>query len=180
MKRSATAWGRSSTNMREIRSDTTNIVNVETAHERSDVNVRALLWAVAFFVILAIVMHTLLWLLFKWFAQQERGNVRPQLTQIQRPSDASVPKNQPLLQPFPPSGSESMSPDPFRNTPVTDLSDMRAREDAVLHHYGWVNKQQGVVHIPIEDAKRIALQRGFPVNAGAAPAPPPTTTGGDR
>lgn len=162
------------------RFDETAIVNPETAHERSDVNVRALLWAVAIFVVFAIGAHVGVYLLFSWFAEVERGNVRPQLTQVQRPVDANIPKNQPLLQPFPKAGSEGAVPDPNSNTPVTDLEEMRRREKETLETYGWVDRQAGVVRIPIEEAKRLALRRGFPLAGAVPPPPPPTSTGGER
>jgi hypothetical protein len=33
-------------------------------------------------------------------------------------------------------------------------------EQRKLESYGWVNKDAGVVHIPIEDAMRLTLERG--------------------
>jgi hypothetical protein len=47
--------------------------------------------------------------------------------------------------------------------PAADLIELRAREDARLHTYGWVDKKAGVIHIPIERAMDLVLQRGFPV-----------------
>ena len=58
------------------------IVNVETKHEESDVNVRALLWFVAIFVVFAAVVHVGLWLLFKFYVQLERGATNAPMTQI--------------------------------------------------------------------------------------------------
>ena len=34
------------------------------------------------------------------------------------------------------------------------------KEEAELHSYGWVDKNAGTVHIPIEDAMRLMLERG--------------------
>jgi hypothetical protein len=34
------------------------------------------------------------------------------------------------------------------------------KEEAELHSYGWVDKNAGTVHVPIEDAMRLMLQRG--------------------
>jgi hypothetical protein len=36
--------------------------------------------------------------------------------------------------------------------PVRDLHELRAAEDAILDHYGWIDKNAGVVHIPIARA----------------------------
>jgi len=51
-----------------------------------------------------------------------------------------------------------------------DLAAMRAAEDRVLHSYGWVDPQKGIVHIPIEEAMKRTLANGLPATA--------TSTGG--
>jgi len=131
------------------------IVNLETHHEESDVNVRALLWFVVIFVVFAAVAHFALLLMFKFFVQLERGNSNAPLTSMAKPPDADVPQL-PRLQPFLTKTPQVEIP-PYRSTPVVDMIDMRAREDAVLNHYGWVDRQKGVVHIPIEEAKKLWL-----------------------
>jgi len=66
------------------------IVNRETRHEDSDVNVRALLWAVVIFIVFAIVTHLVLYLQFHAYAKHFRKDDSQPLTMMQRPSDASV------------------------------------------------------------------------------------------
>ena len=39
--------------------------------------------------------------------------------------------------------------------PAVDLKSLRAAEDARLHGYGWVDRDAGVVHIPIERAMEL-------------------------
>jgi hypothetical protein len=49
--------------------------------------------------------------------------------------------------------------------PGRDLKAFRAKENKELNTYYWVNKQKGIVHIPIEQAmKKLAVQGidGFP------------------
>jgi hypothetical protein len=43
------------------------------------------------------------------------------------------------------------------------LDDIRINEDKTLYSYGWVNEKDGVVHIPIERAMDLLVQRGLPV-----------------
>ncbi len=151
------------------------LFNPETHHEHSDVPVRPLFWFIAIFIVFAIVSHVALFLLYKAFATGERNRMDPPQTQVARPADASVPKNQPLLQPFP--RGEAV---PYRQTPVTDLEDMRHNEKQVLENYGWVDKQTGVVHIPIEEAKKMFAARANVVPApspAVPPAPSPAGTG---
>ena len=149
------------------------VVNPETAHESSDVNVRALIWFFIIFVVFAIITHLVLWGFYKMLVKSETRRGAPPMTSVARPSDASVPQNQPLLQPFPRESETGEVIAPNRNTPVTDLVDMRRAEENVLTTYDWVNKEQGVVRIPIEVAKDLVVQRGLPVQAPvAAPVPP--------
>ncbi len=41
-----------------------------------------------------------------------------------------------------------------------DLRDLRAREDAILHDYGWIDREKGIVRIPIERAMELLVQKG--------------------
>ncbi|HEX6099589.1 MAG TPA: hypothetical protein VF432_24965 [Thermoanaerobaculia bacterium] len=156
------------------------LFNPETHHEHSDVPVRPLFWFIVIFVVFSIVSHVALFLLYKAFVKGESSRMDPPQTQVARPDDSSVPQNQPLLQPFP-RGEVA----PYRQTPVTDLEDMRRAEERALKSYGWVDKQHGVVRIPIEDAKKMLAARvavagvagapatGAPASSPAGAAPPP-------
>ena len=167
-----------------IRYEDNDLFNPETAHEHSDVPVRPLFIFIIIFIVFGVVSHFALYFLYKAFATAERNRMDPPQTQVARPADADVPKNQPLLQPFP-RGNVS----PHRQTPVTDLLDMRKAEHDRLHNYGWVDKQHGVVHIPIEEAKKTfaaraavasQTQSGPPASPPAeqAASTPPTSPGG--
>ncbi len=143
------------------------IVNPETHHEESDVNVRALLWFVVIFIAFAAVSNVALWLLFKFYVQLGKGETNTPLTQVARPVDADVPAL-PRLQPFSATGGKDVR-SPVADTPVADMAQMRANEDQVLNNYGWLDRQKGTTHIPIEQAKQLALQRDtYAVNTTAA------------
>jgi hypothetical protein len=137
------------------------IVNRETRHEESDVNVRALLWAVVVFIIFAGATHLILYLQFHAYARYFRHEAAPPLTMMARPSDASVPAA-PRLQPFPTKNRDGLMP-PFAVSPVTDMAEMRAAQDKQLSEAGWVDQKKGIVRLPIETAKQLVVQRGLPV-----------------
>lgn len=43
--------------------------------------------------------------------------------------------------------------------PLLDIAALHQRENAVLDHYGWVDKEKGIAHIPIDEAmKRVIGQ----------------------
>ena len=141
------------------------LFNPETHHESSDVPIRPLWWAVIIFVVFAAVTHFVLAFMYKTMKEAEDKRMPPPQTKVTVPANATVPQNQPLLQPFPMEGIS-----PVAKTPVTDLEEMRAAESARLHQYGWVDKQHGIVHIPIEEAKAKLVLSGA---AGSQPAVPP-------
>lgn len=155
------------------------LFNPETHREESDVPVKPLWWALILFVVFGAITHLALWGFYRGMFNAEQRRWDPPQTALPRPENADVPQNQPLLQPFP-----ALPANPTENTPVTDMIAMRKAEEKVLKHYGWVDKQRGIVHIPIEQAKDLyaAQVAGAPASspAGSAPssAPAPTTTTG--
>ncbi len=117
--------------------------NPEVAHEESDVNVRAIFGFGAGLLAVGVVIHLLLWLLFNYYTRQA----------------AQVPRNFPLSAEY----QQQPPPEPRLQThPQQDLFQLRAREDAVLRGYGWIDKQAGVARIPIEEAMKLVVQRGLP------------------
>lgn len=152
------------------------ILNPETHHEESDVNVRALLGAMMVFVVFGILTWLGILGVFKFYRQLFRGKTNAPMTSIALPSDANVPQT-PRLQPFPNRDGGGTVIPPNRNTPVTDMEDMRAAEEQALHNPGWIDRQKGMVRLPIDVAKQLVLQRGLPVNNGASATAAASTPG---
>lgn len=133
------------------------VLNPETHHETSDVDVRGILWFVVIFVVFAVVTHVFLYFLYGAFRHHFRGDVQPARTAITAP--AALPQT-PRLQPFPQKDQNGQPISPNASTPVVDMTEMRAAEDEALKNAGWVDKQKGIVRIPIERAKQLVVQRG--------------------
>lgn len=153
--------------------------NPEVHHEHSDINVKPLLWSVAIFVALAIVMHVALWGLHAFFAKEERESQAPPTTMVRRDAPSLPPE--PRLQPFPApqqgrTGAEEPATqkpvvNPLSNTPVFDMQQMIEEEERHLSEYGWADRAKGAVRIPIADAKKLLVARGLPVRQAVAPQP---------
>ena len=65
------------------------------------------------------------------------------------------------------------------------LAEFRAKEDAILNGYGWVEKDRGIARMPISEALRIVGERGalpsFPTSPPSpAPAAGVSNPGGTR
>ena len=58
--------------------------------------------------------------------------------------------------------------------PLAPRLRMRAREDAVLMTYGWVDRSAGVARIPIERAMELLAEKGLPPAKATLPPATPT------
>ena len=68
--------------------------------------------------------------------------------------------------PSPLSYSREPTPEPRLSVkPGEDLKSLRAEEDAILKTYGWIDREKGIVRIPIDRAIEILAERGLPVRA---------------
>lgn len=138
---------------------TEDIRNPEVVHEERDVNVRGILLFAFWLFAAAVIIHIALWGFFKFLEKQAAArDPRPSPVAEQRTNKFPEPKLQP--------------------NPVEDLARMRGREGETLHKYGWVNRQAGVTHIPIERAMELVVQRGLPSRQQPPPGGAPGESSG--
>lgn len=166
-----------------IKYEDDDLFNAETQHESSDVPVSGLLWFVVVFIVFGVISHLVILAYYRGLVNIEQKRMDPPQTAVARPATADVPQNQPLLEPFPTIDAKGTAVPPQSNTPVTNLQALRERERQVLTSYGWVDKERGVVRMPIEQAKsllaaRLAVQGQ--IGAATVPAVPagPQSAGG--
>jgi hypothetical protein len=58
---------------------------------------------------------------------------------------------------------EMVAPPPrLESNPTVRLEEFRAAEETKLNSYGWIDKDAGIVRIPIERAMDLIVQRGLP------------------
>lgn len=136
--------------------DVSYIRNVDVAYERSDVNTKAILKFIGWLAALTALCFLIVVGMFKYFeASAERSEAETMPT-MRRTGEQLLPP-EPRLQLAP--GHEIH--------PLDDLKRLRAEEDAVLKNYGWVDRNAGIVQIPIERAKELLVERGVPVRSSA-------------
>jgi hypothetical protein len=116
-------------------------------YETRDANWRVIAWLALAVALLAGVSQVGLWFLLKGY--------RSQATQRD-------PQLSPLV------NVEQIPPQPrLQSAPMLDYADFIARQDEQLDSYGWVDKQQKIVRIPISRAMDLALERGLPKPAAS-------------
>ena len=115
-------------------------------HETRDVNIRFITS-----VVIGLFLLTLLGMgVSRWFqaglAERQRAAERPR---------------SPLAESLP-----TQPPEPrLQVRPAADLVELRAREEAQLTRYEWIDPNQGLVRIPVERAIELLAERGLPARA---------------
>jgi len=72
------------------------------------------------------------------------------------------------VSPSPMLEAQPLPPEPrLQANPMLDLKKYRAAEEAELKSYGWVDRPNGVVRIPVERAMELVLERGLPARPDA-------------
>lgn len=125
--------------------------DADVAHEMSDVSIPAIAkFGAALFVLIAVICYLML-AMFRYFDERERVQeikTEPPPSKLARSPGELLPP-EPRLQGVP--GHET--------DPQEDLKRMREREEELLRSYGWIDRQSGIVRIPIERAKELFLER---------------------
>jgi hypothetical protein len=120
-------------------------------HEHTDVEIGMIVKFAVWLLVSAVVVHFGASFMFDYFVVQS----------IPRPADVQYPLavTEGLRLPAAPR---------LQTQPANEIYEFRLRERRVLEGYGWVDREKGIVRIPIEEAMRLTVERGLP--ARGAPA----------
>ncbi len=142
--------------------DVSHIQNPDVTHEPSDVNVGGIAKFIVALFIGAIVIFALVWGMFRYFQNRELASETPASPLARAGEERLPPESVPRLQ-----GSKGHSV----NGQSTELKEPTAEMEIVrkewrerLTSYGTA-PDTGAVHIPIEQAKRLLLERGLPTRS---------------
>ena len=122
-------------------------------HETADADIGPLIKFAIFMALTTVVCAAICVGLYKYLDRREA-----------REKAGRYPLAAGLARPLPP-------PPRLQNYPFYDLKALRGDENRVLEHYGWVDKNAGVVRIPVERAIDVLAEKGLPYRT-AAPAEP--------
>ncbi|MDQ2969604.1 MAG: hypothetical protein M3R62_01380 [Acidobacteriota bacterium] len=129
-------------------------------HERNTVSVRGVIRFLVFLAVSLVVTSAVVWGIFRLLARDAKSEDRPLSPAVAR-SMARLPP-QPRLE----------------DRPLALRTGLNAQEKARLSGYGWVDRNAGAVHIPIERAMDLLVQRGIPaVQSESAATRAPAASG---
>lgn len=138
--------------------------NEDVAHEHADVNLRGLVTSGVVLLSVLIGSVVAMYLLLGWFGRSAAAS-DPVVSPLASPS-TQMPKTTAS----PAFSQGAAGPQLLTNEPLA-LQQTRSEDQRRLHEYAWVNASAGVARIPIDEAKKLIVQRGVPVRQGEAVAP---------
>ncbi len=137
------------------------IQNPDTRHEESDVRIKPvasfIFWLIAAMGVIAVLMVVL-------FNSLEKREQKAEGKKSPLAAERSEIPPEPRLQLAPKSDEQlknNKPPDLKRDHPLEEMKLLREEEDRTLDNYTWVDQHKGVVGLPIEDAKRLVLEKGL-------------------
>ena len=125
--------------------------SLEKGHELQDANIRNVV-VYGFGMLVFVVMMGFLFSVIVYRILARNSNGYPPAPQFQAPQNELPPT--PRLE----------------QHPWLDLKEFREAETKQLESYGWVDKTNGVVKIPIERAMDLIAQRGLPIKPAGSKA----------
>ena len=134
----------------------------DAGHETKDASIRAI---VGFGIALALLTGAVLvamWGVFRIFEVQ--ANKRDRQVPPMIAANLSRTPTGPRLEP----------------DPLAPRRAVRAREDAILGSYGWVDPNAGIARIPIDRAMEMLIRTGLPPSKPLMPTPVPGSAHGTR
>ena len=154
--------------------------NPDVGHEVSKVQVGGIAW---FIIVLTVSVVFIGWLIAAVLNTFEGREKKAELESRPSPFAAERAKlpPEPRLQ-LAPNSEEQIDknepPNLRTQHPLVEMKELRKSWDDQLKGYGWVDERGGVVRIPIDDAKKLLLQRGLPTRH--AKKLEPATAGGEQ
>ncbi|MBA3949929.1 MAG: hypothetical protein H0X44_08305 [Acidobacteria bacterium] len=117
--------------------------SIKAGRELADVSIPSLFHQAAYLVIVCVAV----WLMMVGFLKFTMGRLNdgdPAVSALARPEGQLPPEPRLLID------------------EPTNLRTFRATEAQTLEHYGFIDQAAGTVHIPIDRAKDLLLERGLP------------------
>lgn len=142
-------------------SDSSHSNAVGVGHEQMDLNIAPIVWFLIGLTAATVVICLLMAGMFDALRNREeksQGATSPLASERQK-----LPP-EPRLQLAPSSVEQIESggpPNLKQDHPLQEMKRLREEEDSKLNNYGWVDEKTGVVRIPIDEAKKLLLEKGI-------------------
>jgi len=133
--------------------------NPGVGYEKQDLGYRGILVFFGFLLAATVIIHLVIWVMYTGLESYARSvEVAPHPMADKGPAaQTGVLMNTPMV------NLDKFGVPRLQSGEVADMNAIRQQEEAYLHAGAW--EKDGVVHIPIETAMQLVVQRGLPARA---------------
>lgn len=134
-------------------------INRDVMFEARDVDASIIGWIVVGVIVSAFLIHGGVAVLYAYLSRTEFPQGSQPVTFVKEaPKQSTLP---------------ALQEDPHK-----DLERLRESERQTLNSYGWVDREKGIVRVPIEEAMKRVMEKGLPPAEVASSPPIKVETGG--
>lgn len=140
-------------------------------YEGWEIHLKPIVYFLFYLSLATVLVAGLMYAMF-WFLE-DRARSEDEAARRDDPlaAERQVIPQKPILQ-LAPTQPGQMAPNILEDHPLVELKNLREEYDEQLNSYGWVDKNAGVVRIPIDRAKDMLFERGG-LSSRPETAPPP-------
>ncbi len=130
-------------------------------YERQDLSTRGIFYFMAGLVIVAALIYLIIFGMYRFLDTYEKAHQPAVSPMVTPPADTRTVTKE---------DTQSFPQPRLEVNERTQLRDVIEDQDRKLETYGWVDKEKGIVRIPIERAMDLIAERGLPVRPQGANA----------
>jgi len=130
--------------------------NADVAFESSDIDTRTIL-SYLFYLALSVAAAFIASVFVFRFTSKMAADSDTPMAPVHRGVGATMPP-EPMLQGIPGHTTD----------PQLDMRDKREKDEAANEKLDWINKQAGIAQIPVDEAMKIIVSKGFPALPASA------------
>lgn len=136
----------------------------EVEFEQEDLSAKPILIFLSSLTVLCVLVYFILRGMYSYLDAREDRHQLPQNPLVQQTTADTRVVGPGEIAKFPRPRLETNEP--------MEINDFRLQEERMLHSYGWVDQQAGVVRIPIDRAMELMAERGLPIRQQTGVEPP--------
>jgi len=143
-------------------------------YEGWEVNLKPVLYFLFYLTLATVLVAALMYAMFWYMEDRAKAQDAAALRDDPLASERQVIPPEPRLQ-LAPNEPGQKSPDLLQAHPLVELKTLKEEDQTKLDSYGWVDESAGTVHLPIDRAKEMVIERSLFVSRPEGGRPPAQT-----
>lgn len=138
------------------------------AYEHEDLSPRGVIYFMLGLAVLVVILYLIVFGMYRFLDSYQQAHQPPMSPMVTPQTDTRT---------MTPANTQSFPEPRLEENERTQLRQIIEDQDAKLATYNWVDKEKGIVRIPIDRAMDLLIERGLPVRAESTRSDHPSSEG---